>query len=160
REYAQEIYNQLSNDELVYIRNDVILLAKSVYYYSDIFKGFDYSKKTFTSNILESYNTNNLTSFQLLNRIGQGKEKREIRYTDYQFSNHNFYDYLKSFYRGWLNFYNQFFIGKTINNVFVMDIHSSYPYDMHNFKIPTYIKDYEEHEKPKEVNINNSDDEY
>src|SRR5699024_7884942 len=34
REYAQEIYNQLSNDELVYIRNDVILLAKSVYYYS------------------------------------------------------------------------------------------------------------------------------
>src|SRR5699024_1075342 len=54
REYAQEIYNQLSNDELVYIRNDVILLAKSVYYYSDIFKGFDYSKKTFTSNILES----------------------------------------------------------------------------------------------------------
>src|SRR5699024_8365717 len=97
REYAQEIYNQLSNDELVYIRNDVILLAKSVYYYSDIFKGFDYSKKTFTSNILESYNTNNLTSFQLLNRIGQGKEKREIRYTDYQFSNQNFYDYLKPF---------------------------------------------------------------
>ena len=160
REYAQEIYNQLSNDELVYIRNDVILLAKSVYYYSDIFKGFDYSKKTFTSNILESYNTNNLTSFQLLNRIGQGKGKREIRYTDYQFSNQNFYDYLKPFYRGGLNFYNQFFIGKIINNVFGMDIHSSYPYAMHNFKIPTYIKDYEEHEKPKEVNINYSDDEY
>ena len=160
REYAQEIYNQLSNDELVYIRNDVILLAKSVYYYSDIFKGFDYSKKTFTSNILESYNTNNLTSFQLLNRIGQGKGKREIRYTDYQFSNQNFYDYLKPFYRGGLNFYNQFFIGKIIGNVFGMDIHSSYPYAMHNFKIPTYIKDYEEHEKPKEVNINYSDDEY
>ena len=160
REYAQEIYNQLSNDELVYIRNDVILLAKSVYYYSDIFKGFDYSKKTFTSNILESYNTNNLTSFQLLNRIGQGKEKLEIRYTDYQFSNQNFYDYLKPFYRGGLNFYNQFFIGKIINNVFGIDIHSSYPYAMHNFKIPTYIKDYEEHEKPKEVNINYSDDEY
>src|SRR5699024_226261 len=111
-------------------------------------------------NILESYNTNNLTSFQLLNRIGQGKEKREIRYTDYQFSNQNFYDYLKPFYRGGLNFYNQFFIGKIIGNVFGMDIHSSYPYAMHNFKIPTYIKDYEEHEKPKEVNINYSDDEY
>src|SRR5699024_7273659 len=52
------------------------------------------------------------------------------------------------------------FIGKIINNVFGMDIHSSYPYAMHNFKIPTYIKDYEEHEKPKEVNINYSDDEY
>src|SRR5699024_2151559 len=69
-------------------------------------------------------------------------------------------DYLKPFYRGGLNFYNQFFIGKIIDNVFGMDIHSSYPYAMHNFKIPTYIKDYEEHEKPKEVNINYTDDEY
>src|SRR5699024_9459652 len=52
REYAQEIYIKLSNDNLLYIRNDVILLAKSVYYYSDIFKCFYYSKKTFTINIL------------------------------------------------------------------------------------------------------------
>ena len=161
RKYANEIFNQLSNDELVYIRNDVILLAKSVYYYSDLFKGFDYSKKTFTSNILESYNTNDLTSFQLLNRIGQGKDKREIRYTDYKFSNQNFYDYLKPFYRGGLNFYNQFYVGKIISDgVFGMDIHSSYPYAMHNFKIPTYIKDYEEYDTPKKVKINYRDDEY
>src|SRR5699024_1220487 len=57
REYAKEIFDNLTEDEITYIRNDVILLAKSVYYYSDLFKGFDYSKKTFTSNILESYNT-------------------------------------------------------------------------------------------------------
>src|SRR5699024_6985782 len=75
--------------------------------------------------------------------------------------NQNFYDYLKPFYRGGLNFYNQFFIGKIIKDgVFGMDIHSSYPYAMHNFKIPTYIKDYEEHEKPKEIKINYSDEEY
>lgn len=161
REYAKEIFEQLSDDELIYIRNDVILLAKSVYYYSQLFKGFDYSKKTFTSNILESYNTNDLTSFQLLNRIGQGKDKREVRYTDYQFANQNFYDYLKPFYRGGLNFYNQFYVGKIIyDGVFSMDIHSSYPYAMHNFKIPTYIKSYEEHEKPTEVKINYSDDVY
>src|SRR5699024_5012882 len=110
RSYAKEIFNKLTEDELKYIRNDVILLAKSVYYYSDIFNGFDYSKKTFTSNILESYNTNPLTSFQLLNRIGQGKEKREIRYTDYQFANQNFYDYMKPFYRGVFNFYNHFYV--------------------------------------------------
>jgi hypothetical protein len=161
RSYAQEIFDGLSEDELTYIRNDVILLAKSVYYYSDLFQGFDYSKKTFTSNILESYNTNDLTSFQLLNRIGEGKEKREVRYTDYQFANQNFYDYLKPFYRGGLNFYNQFYVGKIISDgVFGMDIHSSYPYAMHNFKIPTYIKSYEEHEKPTEVAINYSHDEY
>src|SRR5699024_7039002 len=161
REYAIKIFNSLGSDELTYIKNDVIILAKSVYYYSDLFKGFDYSKKTFTSNILESYNTNFLTSFQLLNRIGEGKEKRELRYTDYQFANQNFYDYLKPFYRGGLNFYNQFYIGKIINDgVFGMDIHSSYPYAMHNFKIPTYIKSYEEHENPTEVSISYSEDEY
>lgn len=161
REYAQKIFDGLTDDELKYIRNDVILLAKSVYYYSDLFKGFDYSKRTFTSNILESYNTNDLTSFQLLNRIGQGKDKREIRYTDYQFANQNFYDYLKPFYRGGLNFYNQFYIGKIITDgVFSMDIHSSYPYAMHHFKIPTYIKDYEEHENPTEIKVNITDDEF
>lgn len=161
REYAKEIFDNLTDDELIYIRNDVIILAKSVYYYSDIFKGFDYSKKTFTSNILESYNTNFLTSFQLLNRVGEGKGKREIRYTDYQFANQNFYDYLKPFYRGGLNFYNQFYVGKIISDgVFGMDINSSYPYAMHNFKIPTYIKSYEEHEKPTEVSISYNDDEY
>ena len=161
RAYAREIFNQLSADELVYIQNDVILLAKSVYYYADLFKGFDYSKMTFTSNILESYNTNDLTSMQLLNRIGEGKERDEIRYTDYKFSNMNFYDYLKPFYRGGLNFYNQFHIGKTITGgVFGMDIHSSYPYAMHNFKIPTFIKDYEEHDTPVEIPVYLSDDEY
>lgn len=161
RSYAREIFDNLTEDELIYIRNDVIILAKSVYYYPQLFKGFDYSKKTFTSNILESYNTNDLTSFQLLNRIGQGKDKREVRYTDYYFANQNFYDYLKPFYRGGLNFYNQFYVGKIIyGGVFGMDIHSSYPYAMHNFKIPTYLKSYEEYEKPTEVKISYSDDEY
>src|SRR5699024_561975 len=161
RQYSMEIFNQLSDDELQYIRNDVILLAKSVYYYSDIFNNFKYSKPTFTSNILESYNTNNLTSFQLLNRVGTGKEKQEVRYTDYQFANQNFYDYLKPFYRGGLNFYNQFFIGKIITSgVFAIDINSSYPYAMHHFKIPTYLHDYEEHEKPTEMTVDYSDDFY
>lgn len=161
RAYAQQIFEKLTEDELTYIRNDVILLAKSVYYYSELFKGFDYSKHTFTSNILDSYNTNDLTSFQLLNRIGEGKDKREVRYTDYQFANRNFYDYLKPFYRGGLNFYNQFYVGKIISDgVFGMDIHSSYPYAMHNFKIPTYIKSYQEFEKPTEVSISYSEDEY
>src|SRR5690606_30775863 len=89
RAYAKQIFDNLTPDELTYIKNDVILLAKSVYYYSQLFKGFDYSKRTFTSNILDSYNTNPLTSLQLLNRIGEGKDKHEIRYTDYQFANMN-----------------------------------------------------------------------
>ena len=161
REYAQKIYESLTPEEIKYIQNDVILLAKSVYYYSDLFKGFDYSKRTFTSNILDSYNTNMMTSFQLLNKVGEGKEKIVVRYTDYQFGNQNFYDYLKPFYRGGLNFYNQNHVGHIIKSgVFGMDIHSSYPYVMHNFKIPTYLKDYEEHDQPEPVEIDYTDDEY
>lgn len=161
RRYAQKIFNSLKPDQLTYIRNDVILLAKSAYYYSELFNGFDYSKRTFTSNILESYNTNDLTSFQLLNRIGSGKEKREVRYTDYKFANQNFYDYLKPFYRGGLNFYNQFHVGKIITDgVFSMDIHSSYPFAMHNFKIPTYLKSFTAYDEPTETPISYSDDEY
>ena len=161
RQYARWIFKKLNDDEMKYIRNDVILLAKSVYYYSDLFKGFDYSKRTFTSNILDSYNTNALTSFQLLNRIGQGKDKHEVRYTDFQFANQNFYDYLKPFYRGGLNFYNQFLMGRIITDgVFSMDIHSSYPYAMHNFKIPTYIKEYDAYEHQKEIPVHYSDNEY
>lgn len=151
--YALQVFNSLDKDEITYIENDVILLAKSVYYYSKLFNGFDYSKMTFTSNILESYNTNNLTSFQLLNRVGEGKEKREIRYTDYQFANQNFYDYLKPFYRGGLNFYNQHFVGKILKNAFSIDINSSYPFAMHKFKIPTYIKDYEEFQKETIIDV-------
>ena len=159
RDYAKEIFDQLSEDELTYIRNDVILLAKSVYYYDQLFKNFDYSKRTFTSNILESYNTNDLTSYQLLNRIGQGEEKYEIRYTDYKFANQNFYDYLKPFYRGGLNFYNQYYIGKIIDTgVFSLDINSSYPYAMHNFKIPTYLNRYKAFEKETEIELDTKND--
>lgn len=161
RDYALSIFNSLSPNELTYIDNDVILLAKSVYYYSDLFNGFDYSKKTFTSNILAAYNTNDLTSFQLLNRIGSGKEKTEVRYTDYKFANQNLYDYLKPFYRGGLNFYNQFYVGKIITSgVFSMDLRSSYPYSMHHFKIPTFLSDYEAFEKESEIPISYSDDTY
>lgn len=161
RQYAQDIFDQLTPDEITYINNDVILLAKSVYYYSDLFKGFDYSKHTFTSNILDSYNTNDLTSLQLLNRIGQGKDRQEVRYTDYKFANQNFYDYLKPFYRGGLNFYNQFLLGKPITDgVFSMDIHSSYPFAMHKFKVPTYLKGFTQHDTPMEEPVHYTDDEF
>ena len=161
REYAVKIFNQLNKEELHYIRNDVYLLAKSVYHYSDMFQGFDYNKMTFTSNILETYNTNDLTQFQLLNKVGDYTDNIYIKYTDYKFSNQNFYDYLKNFYSGGLNFYNQNLVGQTITSgVFGMDIHSSYPYAMHNFKIPTYLKDYHEYGKPTKVNVHLSDDEY
>lgn len=162
REYANNIYNQLDTDEITYIENDVILLANAVKHYSELFKGFDYSKMTFSSNILESYNTNNLTSLQMLNTVGEKKEKKQLKYTDYQFAGVNFYDYLKPFYRGGLNFYNMTKIGQIITDgVFSIDINSSYPYAMHNFKIPTFLNDFKYFDgKEKTIDFNYNEDEY
>src|SRR5699024_6446677 len=65
------------------------------------------------------------------------------------------------FYRGGLNFYNQFYVGKIISDgIFSMDINSSYPFAMHNFKIPTYLKSFTEHETPEETPVTYSDDEF
>ena len=157
RDYALKVFRDLSSDEITYIRNDVIILAKSVMHYSEIFKGFDYSKITFTSNILQFYNDNDLTSFQLLKKVG----KKHIKYTDYRFANENFYDYLKPFYRGGANMYNDMYVGKIINEkVTAIDINSSYPYAMHNFKIPTYIKTFKEFDKENKINVTISNDVY
>lgn len=160
-EYALRCFGKLNKFQMIYIKNDVIILAKAVYYYSIIFDGFDYSKITFTSNILEFYNDNDLTSFQLLNKIGQGKETMKADYTDYKFANENFYDYLKPFYRGGLNFYNQNYIGKTISEkCFSIDINSSYPFAMHHFKIPTFLKNFKSYDTDTIVEITLNDNTY
>src|SRR5699024_1949764 len=140
-------------------RNDVIILAKSVMYYSQLFKGFSYDKITFTSNILEFYNDNNLTSYQLLKSIGEGKDKIHVKFTDYKFSNDNFYDYLKPFYSGGLNVYNYNFLGKIITEkMFAIDINSSYPYVMHKHKIPTFLSKYDSFLKEKSISIDTTND--
>ncbi|HSH51815.1 MAG TPA: hypothetical protein VK982_08860, partial [Bacteroidales bacterium] len=161
REYAEEVFNNLNKDQLKYIDNDVIILAYSVKHYSQLFQGFDYDKITFTSNISDFYNDNETTKYQMLKKVGEGKDTIHLKYTDYKFANENFYDYLKPFYAGGLNIYNTKFIGKIINeSMFSIDINSSYPYAMHNYKIPTFIKSYKSFEKEKSVNIKISDDEY
>lgn len=148
RQFAHDIfYKLLTAKHFHYIENDVIILAKSVVHYSEIFKGFDYSKFTFTSNVLDTYNTNPLTSFQLLNRVGFAKERIQIKYTDYKFDGLNFYDYLKPFYKGGLNFYNEEHLNEHLSEPsFSMDLKSSYPHSMFGFKIPTYLKSFDSFE--------------
>src|SRR5699024_645968 len=159
--YAKKVYESLDNEQMKYIRNDIIILAKSYEYYSDIFNGFDYNKITFNSNILEYYNDNDTTSYQLLKRIRKGKDKVHLQYTDYVIGNENFYDYLKSFYSGGLNFYNDIYVGKIINEkVIAMDINSSYPYAMHNFKVPTYLNEYQTYSDGATIQIKNNKDFY
>lgn len=147
KQYATDIfYNRLNESHYTYIKNDVILLGRCVQYYDTIFPNFDYNLRTFTSNILKIYNKNNLSSFQLLNSITINNKKMNISYTDFSIKNYNFYDYLKKFFKGGLNFYNDKHVGKIVENCFSIDINSSYPFVMHNFKIPTFLKKYSEKE--------------
>lgn len=159
-QYAYECFNNLTDEQLKYIKNDVLILAYSHKYYSTIFPNFDYSKITFSQNILDSYLTNPLSKFQLLNKYFDtfsGKEAK-ISYTDYTFSHENFYDYIKSFYKGGLNFYNTKYLTTLIKeDCFSIDINSSYPYVMYHEKIPTYLKDYHSFETSKTISIDNLD---
>jgi hypothetical protein len=145
RIYAKEIYQSLNEYQKTYIKNDVIILAKSVYHYSNIFPGFDYDKITFSSNILDDYKVNDLTSWQLLHSVGEGSEKMKVNYTDYSFGAENCYDYFKHFYKGGLNFYNDKYIGKKItSDMFSIDLNSSYPNAMYFCKIPSALKSFSE----------------
>lgn len=141
--YAREVYSKLTDKHFKYIKNDVYILAKCFKYYDKIFKDFDYSKMTFSVNILENFNTNMITDFQLLNKVG----KEQIKYTDFHFTNKNYYDYLKLFYRGGLNIYNDNYLNTHIeNDIVALDINSSYPYVMYKNKIPTFLIDYKDFE--------------
>lgn len=160
-QYCLKVFNHLDDNEFKYIDNDVILLARAVQHYSSIFPNFDYNKMTFTSNILETYNDNDITNFQLLNKFEMDGKKGHLKYTDFQFGNENFYDYLKAYYSGGLNFYNQDYIGQIIEEpMFSIDENSAYPFAMHKELIPTFLIEYEEYEKETWITLDKQKDHY
>lgn len=159
-EYAYQCFTRLTDDQLKYIKNDVLILAYSHKYYGTIFPNFDYSAITFSQNILNSYLTTTLSQFQLLNKYKDSYSGKlaKISYTDYTFANENYYDYIKSFYKGGLNFYNTKYLNKIItDDCFSIDINSSYPYVMYHEKIPTYLKDFESFDVSQKIDITELD---
>lgn len=139
-EYAYQCYKTLDEQQMTYIFNDVIILGQSHLHYSDMFPNFDYSKITFSMNILDSYLNSELTRLQLLNKYSN----QEFINSKYRFGDENYYDYVKSFYRGGLNMYNSKYVGEIVNEpCFSIDINSSYPYVMYHEKVPTFLRDYD-----------------
>ena len=150
--YARKVYDNLNAEQNIYIENDVIILALGYKNYHIIYQGFSLDKLTFSSNVLESYKTNDLASFQLLNKTLDNQAK--VDYTKFEYQDMNFYDYLKGFYKGGLNFYNDRYIATTLKcRLFSIDLNSSYPYAMDNFDIPTFMYDFSRFVEQTKIDI-------
>lgn len=136
--YVKRCFESLNEQQLIYIRNDVIILALGVKHYQKLFYGFDFSKMTFTQNIKEEYaQYNKLAEFQLLKTDGRYSH---LVLNDYQVCGLSGFDYFRNFYKGGLNLYNDKYIGKIINrDGFSIDLNSSYPTVMYKEKLPTYL---------------------
>lgn len=160
--YARQCFDRLTQNEFIYIRNDVLILGMVVLCYDVIFPGFDFNKTTFTQNIAEDYKGDRLANYQLFNQVGDKLDPKEdkfkINLTDYEFSGENFYNYAKSFYRGGLNFYNDRLIGKLLTGkMFSIDINSSYPASMWIHEVPSFIRSFSDFKKRTRVAIHHED---
>lgn len=154
--YVKRCFESLNEKQLIYIRNDVIILALGVKHYKTLFYGFDFSKMTFTQNIKEEYSKyNKLAEFQLLKTDGRFSH---LKLNDYQICGMSGFDYFRSYYKGGLNLYNDNFIGKIINkDGFSIDLNSSYPTVMYKEKLPTYLIALNEKKSIGNYDYNNND---
>ncbi|MCS5736568.1 hypothetical protein, partial [Herbiconiux daphne] len=119
--------------------------------------------RTKTVNIKEKYTTNPLANWQLLKQYQKEGSKYNslFRYTDFAFHGMNLYDFLKEFFKGGLNFYNDAYIAKHIKEaMFSIDINSSFPFVMFAEKIPTFIVEAESYKQPTPIFIDTSDKNY
>lgn len=149
---ARNIFTQLNSEEIKYIDNDIIILATFYANYNKIYpENFKVNARTFTVNILNEFTkgTSDLTNLQL-------KNEPVLYYTNYQFKNEVMSDWIRHFYKGGLNFYNEDFLNKTINSkIYSYDLNSSYPNVMYNDKFPTYLSSFSENPETIKLEDNN-----
>lgn len=140
-DYALHVWRGLTPREFEYIDNDVLILGYFHKYYSQLFPGFDFNKITFSQNVMEEYLINFLAKFQLKGKYGN----LDISYSNYKFRKINYFDYLKRFYKGGLNIYNDRKVGQHLKGNFVsFDRNSSYPHSMYEGNIPTILDHFSE----------------
>lgn len=146
-QYIDWIHKFLSKSEKTYIENDIIVMYYIRKHYNDIFPGFDYNARTLTVNISNAYTEGHpLARFQMLKKF-KDCENNEVHLDDSKYminEEETVYEYVKHFYRGGLNFYNEIYLEKIVKNAFSIDINSSYPYQMYTLKVPTKLISYKE----------------
>lgn len=154
--YVKRCFESLNEQQMIYIRNDVIILALGVKHYQKLFYGFDFSKMTFTQNIKEEYSQyNKLAEFQLLKTDGRFSH---LILNDYNVCGMSGFDYFRNYYKGGLNLYNDKFIGQIINRPgFSVDLNSSFPTVMFKEKLPTYLIAFNEKQSKQSFDYFNDD---
>ncbi|ALO81005.1 DNA polymerase [Enterococcus phage vB_EfaP_IME199] len=158
---ALNLFQDLSEEEWIYIANDTYILSSLRRDFDKIFPGFDFKKQTKTQNIINAYKRNRLAEYQILGKITvQGEtdlrpEIYEVNYSDYEVQGENLAKIIQNFYKGGLNFYNQEYVGKLLTGEFIsFDINSSYPSIMYEFPMPFLIRNHYEHPCIKKVSTN------
>lgn len=167
-DYRNNIFENLTEDEKIYIRNDVILLAHICKNYSKLYYGFDFENRTKTQGIMKSYTDNENTDtktkqkikWQLLKEYNSKKDER-LNLSEYRVDNLSAFDYFRRFYKGGLNLYNDKYNGKIqYKKGFSIDINSSYPTIMFNKKLPYCLEMLQTFERPKFVYVTEYDDSF
>lgn len=159
-EWAVMAYKDLNKDQLKYVNNDVLILGYARKFYNRLFpKHFRWGDDRLTMNIMRDYiyddgQLNEMALYQIRkdykSEFALTKTGKEgivsLDYDRYAFAGHNLNDYLRDFFRGGYNGYNDTLINKPLNGCFYIDINSSFSNAMLNELIPTYISDAEDFE--------------
>lgn len=135
--YAYRCFETFTEDQLVYMFNDGVLLAHVVTHYNDIMgQGFKYTARTATVNVANAFigekeNYSPMVDFQLTRRVKYGSKKQfkfHVCLSSYGFANMNLMDYFYRFYKGGMCIYNENHLGKKIKKPWgSIDRNSSYP---------------------------------
>lgn len=157
KKYQRKVFNKLSDEDKSYVMNDTRVIYQAYKHYNELFKGYDWKKRTLSMNIAEQYEVNDWAKYQLLHKLPKrmvedyGLQKsRRLQFSDYFFKNEgnkklSIYDWIRFFYNGGLNVYNDNLIGKIIDlqgKGKHIDLNSSYPTVMHNEKFPVELVDF------------------
>jgi hypothetical protein len=143
--YAARVHEKLSKEEVIYIKNDIKILLETLENYDKLYPEFDKNLRTMTQSVLKGYRTSALSDFQLLAVIGKNKKKQDVKleFDKYKIADENLLFWLKHFYKGGLNFYNDLKIGKIIESqLFSIDRNSSYPHVMATMNYPLLPEKY------------------
>ena len=170
--YARELFNQLSQSELKYVINDVVILLYLHDNFEEAFYGFKESNPTYTVGVKDSYISEakfkGLAKWQLMGEVPdylQYKVKlpKKIEWSKYKMCGCDNGDtFLRRFYRGGLNMYNPNYVGRVVyspDSGFSIDINSSYPSVMYTKNIPTYLKKFEHHKTVRFNTFTHKEDE-